>query len=166
MVESLALFLKVGEIEAQNITLVPFYDYRNNDSVFLSEAAECLTDAAKEYVSICKYPENMEGVIAVYAEAILAVNMRYHGALLSGLFGVPGVDIVLDSHPHYRNKMNYVANTFSNHFPFSFSTFNVENCVEKCVDLQNNFVDPKQYEEISVLSRKCIERVANQLTLD
>jgi len=66
-----------------------------------------------------------------FKTADISVNMRYHGALLSMVYGIPSVNIIYDIHPHYPNKMNYLAKIFKKEKYFiNFTNVNSKN-IEK-----------------------------------
>jgi len=56
--------------------------------------------------------ENVDNFLDEISDLDIAVNMRYHGSLLSVVYGIPSINIIYDIHPHYSNKMNYLAKIF------------------------------------------------------
>ena len=48
----------------------------------------------------------------IIADQDYVISMRYHGALLSLMLNKPLFSIVLDTHPHYRNKMSYLCEKY------------------------------------------------------
>ncbi len=70
------------------------------------------------------------------SEANISINMRYHGAVLSMIYGIPSINIVYDIHPHYPNKMNYLSKLFNmEKFFINFSEINRDKTKNLLVEL-------------------------------
>lgn len=91
------------------INLIPFYDYRKTDVTALSRLA---AEAGSENVVVTPYVNRFREIADIIADQDYVISMRYHGALLSLMLNKPLFSIVLDTHPHYRNKMSYLCEKY------------------------------------------------------
>ncbi len=91
------------------INLIPFYDYCKVDEKALTRLAEA---AESKNVAVLPYVNSFDKIVKIIADQDCVISMRYHGALLSLMLGKPLFSVVLDSHPHYRNKMSYLCKKY------------------------------------------------------
>lgn len=108
--------------------------------------------------------ENVDDFLNEISNSDVTVNMRYHGSLISMVYGIPSVNIIYDIHPHYSNKMNYLAKLFNMEKYFiNYSEIDKDKIrnlflsIEKERGLKNNLIEKsekikkelqKQYTEI------------------
>lgn len=90
------------------VCLLPFYEYNKNDSRFYCDIVGGLDFHTIE-VELCEYVNSFDEIAEKFQEMDCFINMRYHAMLLSMVLGIPSVNIVLDTNPHYYNKMFYLA---------------------------------------------------------
>ncbi|MBR6917940.1 MAG: polysaccharide pyruvyl transferase family protein [Clostridia bacterium] len=91
------------------INLIPFYDYMKADVTALERLAE---SAGSENVAVMPYVNRFSEIADIISGQDYIISMRYHGALLSLMMNKPLFSIVLDTHPHYRNKMSYLCEKY------------------------------------------------------
>ncbi len=91
------------------INLIPFYDYCKADVTALEGLAE---KAGPENVVVKPYVNRFAEIADIIADQDFMISMRYHGALLALMMNKPLFSIVLDTHPHYRNKMSYLCEKY------------------------------------------------------
>lgn len=90
------------------VMFIPFYDYNQNDTSFYRAFMDEL-DVRGIEVEVCDYVNTFSEIMDRFKGIDFFINMRYHAMLLSMVLGIPSTNIVLDSNPHYFNKMSYLA---------------------------------------------------------
>lgn len=91
------------------ITLFPFYDCINIDETRLKNL---VSDMDPNRVVVNPYVNTFKEIADSMSKMDCIISMRYHGALLAALLDKPLLTLILDSHPHYINKMNYLCDTY------------------------------------------------------
>lgn len=92
-----------------------------------------------EKIKIITEFENTKEFLKTFSKANITVNMRYHGTLLSMVYGIPSINIIYDIHPHYPNKMNYLAKIFKEEEYFiNFTDVNNKNIKEMLLKANKN----------------------------
>lgn len=91
------------------INLIPFYDYRKVDESALTRLKE---KTGSENVVVTPYVNRFGDIANRISDQDYMISMRYHGALLSLMLNKPLFSIVLDTHPHYKNKMSYLCEKY------------------------------------------------------
>ena len=91
------------------INLIPFYDCCKTDETALRRLAE---NTGSENVVVKPYVNRFAEIADIMAEQDYVISMRYHGALLALMMNKPLFAVVLDTHPHYRNKMSYLCEKY------------------------------------------------------
>lgn len=90
------------------IDLIPFHDYKQFDSHWLSILKERV--GSPDNVKVMHYSSSIEDNAILCCDA--AICYRYHAALLAGLVGIPSLLVSNRNHPHYPNKMLHLADLF------------------------------------------------------
>ena len=94
------------------IRLIPFYDFSHADISYYKKVVEMLPAETAANVTIADYCAEIEPILEKFQSCDAVVCLRYHAALLCGALGIPQVVVELAGHPHYRNKMQWVADNF------------------------------------------------------
>ncbi len=95
------------------IGLIPMYEYQHVDSEYYQQAIEQLSPGASLKTHVAAYPGNLRKAIELFNQVDAAINIRYHAALICGALGIPQTVVELKDHPHYKNKMSWIRDTFS-----------------------------------------------------
>lgn len=95
--------------ESYDIKLIPFLNDHQNDVQFYSRLLESLPD--KQNISISPYSSFINN--SEMLGCSFCICYKYHAALFSYYYGIPGLTICADMHPHYRNKMIHLTELFS-----------------------------------------------------
>lgn len=90
------------------IRCIPFYDYNGNDYNFYVRTIEKMNESGINIV-VCDYVNTFSGILEELRKVDFMVNMRYHAMLLSMVLRIPSLNICLDSHEHYYNKVKFLA---------------------------------------------------------
>lgn len=90
------------------IALIPFLNEEGIDVKHYERIRESIS--SPEFVKIVEYSE--KGVLEELASCNFSVCYKYHAALISNLLGVHSLNVCCDEHPHYYNKMKYLADIF------------------------------------------------------
>lgn len=90
------------------LVLIPFYDENGYDSRSLTK----LADSAQldSHVSVAPFPKNPAGF--GFSSLDLLISYKYHSSLMSLIQGTPTIIVYDSNHPHYINKMTYLASLF------------------------------------------------------
>ena len=94
-----------------DIEIISFCPDLTKNKDYLNNTIQA-SNLKNEEIKIITEFENTKEFLKTFSKADITVNMRYHGALLSMVYGIPSVNIIYDIHPHYPNKMNYLAKIF------------------------------------------------------
>ena len=94
------------------VCLVPVYEFQNADTDYYQQAVGLLPDEIIKHVSIESYPTTLEQAVKCFGKCSVAINIRYHAAVVCGCLGIPQVLVVWKNHPHYPNKMRWVSDEF------------------------------------------------------
>lgn len=100
-----ALGWRAPELE---VVLIPFLNEGGVDALRCSEVRKRMKN--RDRVRVAAYSE--QGVLEELASCDACVCYKYHAALLANLAGVPCLSVYSDEHPHYYNKMSYLAELF------------------------------------------------------
>lgn len=87
------------------ISLIPFYNYNNNDEVCFKRIIANIKD---KNINVLSMPKNMEELQKVFNEYNYFVSMRYHATLIANLMNKKVLNIIYSKHRHYENKMKYI----------------------------------------------------------
>lgn len=87
------------------INLIPFYEYRNNDTNFYLKLTNQLNS---KNIFINKIPRNFTETVDIISKNDIIISMRYHSTLLANFLGKKVINIKYDLHNHYNNKINYI----------------------------------------------------------
>lgn len=91
------------------INLIPFYNYLEFDKNNLNKIAEELNN---KNIYVKDYVNNID-ILRVLRENNYIISLRYHGSLLASALNIPLLTIVLNNHPHYTNKMEYLYKNYN-----------------------------------------------------
>ena len=90
------------------LVLIPFYNENNYDSRNLAKLAD--NAQHRSHVSVAPYPRDPAGF--EFDSLDLLISYKYHSSLISLVQGTPTVIVYDSNHPHYINKMMYLATLF------------------------------------------------------
>lgn len=90
------------------ISMIPFLDEDHHDETYYRRLINDLPDAG------C--PIELEQYTASLKESpllgcSLVVSSKYHASLIADVARIPNISIWSEAHPHYKNKMTYLAET-------------------------------------------------------
>ena len=102
----------VSSIPGVRIKLIPTYIFNNAEIVYFQSVLRELSDDAAGVVSIEDYPYTIQNFIGILNSVDAVINVKYHGAVLTGCLGIPQTVLVMENHPHYGNKMKWVRDMF------------------------------------------------------
>lgn len=94
--------------EGYRLLLIPFYNYWKFDVSLLAELCDELK--VPEQVEIARYSDELESLALLDCDAVVAY--RYHACLAAAAAHIPTLFMCVDGHPHYRNKMQHIAELF------------------------------------------------------
>lgn len=94
------------------VKLIPFLMESEADDKGITALREGLSPAARKILDVPDFSLDIGVVSDEISECDYAINMRYHGAYLAGMLGLPGVVVSWSGHQHYPNKMRYVSEQF------------------------------------------------------
>ena len=87
-------------------TLVPFYDFNNNDINHIKTISSAIKDSRIKIIE--SPPANIEEFAATIKGTDLVISMRYHGALIANMLGKRVLCINPKGNTHYVNKNKYI----------------------------------------------------------
>ena len=100
-------------IKDVKISLLPVYDYNSADTLYFKQVCSNIPRDILEHVIIQDYPGTLQNTVRFYESIDVAINVRYHPALICACMGVPQIGLILKDHPHYRFKMHWIKDHFS-----------------------------------------------------
>lgn len=143
------------------IHLIPFYEYKNFDTNMYNRI---LSELNLDNVIVEKYQNSMVGITETYKKCNLIISMRYHGVLLGNLLNIPTISICYDNHPHYYNKMKFLAEIFEEKNITLISKLN-PNTINQSIE--KKFIDYKtkknKIEKLKQNSQKEIETIIEKI---
>lgn len=95
--------------ENTEITLIPFYKGIIDDEKFFNEL---VSKNGWSNVIVPSYYDVMSDLSKLLCEQDIIVSSRYHGILMSLALGVPTIPVIMDLHPHYYNKVEYLLRQY------------------------------------------------------
>lgn len=98
------------------VCLVPVYEFQNADTAYYQQVVGMLPDEIANRASIESYQTTLEQAVKCFSKCSVAINIRYHAAMVCGCLGIPQVIVVWKDHPHYPNKMKWVSDAFPRSF--------------------------------------------------
>ena len=104
--------LLVQQDPSVRISLIPVYDFLSADTTYYRQVAGLLPDEAAKCVHIEPYQTTMEQIVNCFSRCSMAINVRYHAAMVCGCLGIPQIAVVWKDHPHYPNKMRWISDAF------------------------------------------------------
>lgn len=96
--------------EPYKITLIPFYQYENNDKEYYDKMIN--KDLQFRDVKVADPPQNMQELIEIFEKNGLIISMRYHASLIGLALNIPTLTICYNLHVHYPNKIYYLKELF------------------------------------------------------
>lgn len=91
-------------------TLVPFYDFNNNDINHIKTISSTIKDSRIKIIE--SQPANLEEFTTIIKDADLVISMRYHGTLIANILGKRVLCINPKENTHYVNKNKYIASHY------------------------------------------------------
>jgi len=145
-----------------HISLIPFYQYNNNDKDFYKKLSDKLN---YDNISIEKYPRNLDELISIFNNCEYVISMRYHATLVANSLGKKVLNLKYDTHNHYNNKIDYLYKKYKfKNYEILYSKLNEpisHNVIDKFVNGKSNeTISDKIYNE----SNKEIKHVIKLLT--
>lgn len=112
-INSIIAYLKKNINKKIRITLIPFYDYRDNDK----KGCEAIVDKyvlEKDLVTINDYVYNMKDLEKMFKKCDLIISMRYHATLIASNLGIRTIALDYSKrHRHYSNKIKYIQKKYN-----------------------------------------------------
>ena len=146
------------------IIMIPFYEYCNNDTHYYNDLIDNLKD---EHIKVLEYTSDVNYVFNTISNLDVCVSMRYHGTLISNMFGIPTLNLLYDIHRHYKNKVDYLYTHYGyDNYQVNFSKVDNEtfiNILDKLCNLPKNKLLNKQ---VNIEANKQINNVINEFILD
>lgn len=145
------------------VHLIPFYGYTDFDINMYKEIINELK--IDKEIMIEKFARNMNELVEIFSRCDFLIAMRYHAVLVGNLLNVPTLSICYDKHPHYINKMNYLAKQFNSIDMVLASELDVENIngyIKKT--LTNYFDNDTDIESMMEDARKTISSIIKLAT--
>lgn len=98
----------MGIDDEYELVLIPFYNENGYDSRNLTK----LADGAQRdsHVSVALFPKDPAAF--GFGSLDLLISYKYHSSLMSLIQGTPTIIVYDSDHPHYINKMTYLASLF------------------------------------------------------
>lgn len=114
LIELLEAIIRRGIEEGIDIRveLVPMYNYMETDISYFADVMQKLMPPIADRVAITPYPENIEKAAEIFNRQDAAINIRYHASLICACLGIPQTQVILKDHPHYPNKMRWIAENY------------------------------------------------------
>lgn len=153
--------IRYTENENININFIPFYNYRQNDKLYLAN----LSKKYENKVQILDYPDSLSKSIEIFNQQDYIISMRYHGSLLALALKKPLLSIIWDKHPHYNNKMGYLYQKYSlddNVLKVSNATpQKIEEALEKLIRKKNksNKINDKILQESEITLKNIVDKI-------
>jgi len=118
-----------------DIEIISFCPDLTNNKDYLNNIIQKSNLKKKKIKTIIEF-ENTKEFLETISKANITINMRYHGALVSMIYGIPSINIVYDIHAHYPNKMFFLSKLFKmEKFFINFSETNRENIKKLLIEL-------------------------------
>lgn len=114
------------------VQLIPFYDFNHADILYYEASIRALPSSLLPFVRIVDYDNDLLETVRKLTVCDVVIAMRYHAAVICASKGIPLVAIKLANHPHYQNKMAWVANEFSEHTTLLDTLASAEEIVNTC----------------------------------
>ena len=109
-IQDIAYFYQNVERAEYEIRCIPFYAYNDNDyNFYRSVIDEVKEENGEIQISVCPYRKKFEDIIKELYSLDFVINMRYHAMLLSMMLGKTSLNICLDNHEHYYNKVRFIT---------------------------------------------------------
>ena len=105
------IITELSKLKKYKITLIPFYDYLNNDYNHYQELISSIKN--KENIDIVKYTDDMDNLKHILENVEFVISGRYHGILISMILNKKILGLNYDKHPHYENKIKYLYQKYS-----------------------------------------------------
>lgn len=86
------------------IVLVPFSDLDCEDTRLHQRLIDHLPSLPMRGAA---YSNDVRTSELIHAD--FCVSYKYHGSLIADILGIPNISVYTQSHPHYKNKMTYLA---------------------------------------------------------
>ena len=93
-----------------SITLIPFYNYLNNDTIFIKRYCDLFNN---ERITYEEFTSDINKLITTINNQKMIISERYHGALLSTILNKKTIALVYDNHCNYVFKMNYIKEKYN-----------------------------------------------------
>lgn len=151
--------------EKWEILFISFYGYNDADPLYYRQLSKSVDFGGVPY-RIADASYSVEQVLEQIAECSLMINLRYHAALFALRQAVPCINIVLDTHPHYPNKMKALAELFDLPPFMNLSSVTMENMFAAFSQawppsVEQMDVIRKRAEEISARSNSELDAILN-----
>lgn len=116
---SLVNYLLENGYNDYEINLIPFYNYKNNDTFILNKIK---SEISSEIINVCNYTNDFDEILDLINNQDYLITMRYHALLISAILQKNILSIIYDEHQHYENKISYIydqQNLMKNQIYFS-----------------------------------------------